>query len=125
MEDEHRERQIGAAENQALFRNVNARIEEVNRLFDVFTPFASWTCECWQIACIERIDMTLEEYAAVREKPTTFAVYASDDHFEPRVEDVLQRHERYWVVEKIGAAAERATELSEGFKARCPSLAPR
>jgi hypothetical protein len=113
MEDQ-REQQVRAAETQALFRSVNDRIQEVNRMFDLFTPYASWTCECWQIPCIERIDLTLEEYAAVRAKPTTFAVYPDNEHFEPRVERVIERHERFWVVDKIEAAGVRATELSEG-----------
>jgi hypothetical protein len=113
MMEDVREHHLRAAENQSLFRSVNDRIEEVNRMFDVFTPYASWTCECYQIPCIERIDMTLDEYTAVRSRPTTFAICPGDEHFDPSVERIVERNERYWVVEKMGVSAERAVELSE------------
>ena len=112
MEDEHA-RALRAAENQSLFRSVNERIEELNRTFDALTPYGSWTCECARVDCIERIDMTLGEYEEIRADATRFAVAPSEIHVFGDVERVVSRTDRYWIVEKIGAAAERAQELAE------------
>jgi hypothetical protein len=109
--DELDERRRRAAENQTLFREVNERIGDLNRTFDALAPYGSWTCECASIGCIERIQMTLGEYEALRAEPACFAVAPSADHVVPDVEVVRERTERYWVVEKLGAAAERAAEL--------------
>jgi hypothetical protein len=102
-----------AAENQSLFRSVNERIEELNRLFDDFTPYGSWICECARTDCIERLDMTLAEYEELRADPTHFAVYPAEPHVFHDVERVIGRNDRYWTVEKLGVAAERAEELTE------------
>jgi hypothetical protein len=37
---------------------------------------------------------------------------ASDTHVVPDIEDVVERHERYWVVQKRGEAAELAKRLT-------------
>jgi len=103
--------ELRAAENQALFRQVNERIEELNQAFEDFTPFGSWACECADTACRKRIDMTIAEYEALRAHPNRFAVAPGEDHVWPEAEHVVERTERYWVVAKDGAAAERAIEL--------------
>jgi hypothetical protein len=98
------------ADNQALFRDVNDRIEELNRHFDMFTPYGSWACECASIDCIERIEMTLAEYEQLREHPLRFAVAPAPQHLALEHERVVARGDRYWVVEKEGTAATRAAE---------------
>lgn len=99
------------AGNQALFRSVNERVAELNKTFDDFTPYGSWTCECANVGCIERIDMTLAEYEALRRDPHRFAVAPGDSHVVTEAERVVERTERYWVVEKIGLAGAVAAEL--------------
>jgi hypothetical protein len=103
---------VRAAENQSLFRTVNERIAELNRTFDMLTPYGSWACECAQLSCIQRVDMTLAEYTAMRADPIRFAVAPADEHVIPDVEQVVERTDRYWIVEKTGAAAGRARELA-------------
>jgi hypothetical protein len=49
----------------------------------------------------------------VRAEPTHFIVAPDPAHFIADVETIVERTERYWIVEKIGAAAERAKELSD------------
>jgi hypothetical protein len=107
------QRRIRAAENQALMRSVNDRIDEINRTFADFTPYGSWVCECADIACVERIDMTLAEYEEVRSLPERFAVAPDGVHVIPDVETVTVKTDRYWIVEKFGAGAERAAELAD------------
>jgi len=112
MEDQDARRRR-AAENQALFRAVNERIDELNRTFDQFTPYGSWTCECASTDCIDRVQLTLAEYEEVRAEPTHFAVFPSEPHVFADVERVVGRNDRYWTVEKLGVGAERATELAD------------
>ena len=104
--------QVRAAENQALFRAVNRRIEELNELFDHLSPHGTWTCECARVECVERVELTLAEYETVREQPTHFFVAPGEAHVFPEAERVVERGDRYWVVEKIGAAAERAADFA-------------
>jgi hypothetical protein len=59
-------------------------------------------------ACMDARRGTHEEYDAVRTRPTCFVVLPDDAHVLTDVEDVVERHERYWVVEKTGVAAELA-----------------
>lgn len=94
-----------AGRNQALYRLVNERVKELNEAFDALSPLGDWVCECANEQCFEPVAMTHEEYEAVRAAPTRFFVKPDDAHVFPEAEIVTERHERYWVVEKIGVAA--------------------
>ena len=71
-----RERRIG--ENEALFRQVNERIKELNRGFSAVLERGDYLCECGDEACIERVSLTPEEYERVRSEPTDFVVNAAN-----------------------------------------------
>jgi len=103
--------ELRAAKTQALFREVNERLESLNDSSTVALPRGSFICECAQETCAEQIELSLEEYEAVRAGPTTFAVAPAEEHFFPDVEDVAAKHDRYWVVAKTGAAAAVAEKL--------------
>jgi hypothetical protein len=91
--------------NEAVFREVNERINDVTR-----EDVAEYLCECGNATCTETIHMTVAEYEAVRADPTHFAVLPG--HEIPDVEDVVARNERFLVVrKKAGAAAALAAEL--------------
>jgi hypothetical protein len=94
-----------AARNQALYREVNERVKELNEAFDALLPLGEWVCECANAECAETIELTHEEYEAVRANPTHFFVKPDEPHVVPDAETVAERHERYWVVEKVGVAA--------------------
>jgi hypothetical protein len=98
-----------AAKNEAVFRRVNERLEEVNESFQVATDNAQFVCECARIECAERVELTLSKYEAVRRVPTRFIV--KPDHVLPEEERVVERQEQYVVVEKFGRAGERARQL--------------
>ncbi len=93
------------AENQVLFREINERVRALNEsLPPALEP--SWICECSNTGCIERVELTAEEYEDVRAHAPRFFVFPAEAHVEaPEVERVVARNERYWVVEKIGDAA--------------------
>jgi hypothetical protein len=106
MENGERERAARAARNQSRYREVNERVQRINEAFDGLLELGDWICECANEECSERLQLTHEEYEAVRADGTRFAIVPSDDHVVADVELVVERHERYWVVEKIGTAAE-------------------
>jgi hypothetical protein len=55
--------------------------------------------------------MTPQQYEKMRETPTHFAVAAGEEHLVPDVERIVEKRERYWVVEKAGEAAAVAEQL--------------
>lgn len=98
-----------AARNEALFRRVNERVEEVNKAFESILGDADFFCECADVGCMETIRMTLREYEALREVSTHFVV--KPGHVLPENERLVEERVGYAVVEKIGEAGERATDL--------------
>jgi hypothetical protein len=98
-----------AARNEALFRRVNERVEEVNQAFESILDDADFFCECADVDCLEKIRMTLTEYEALRDVSTHFAV--KPGHILPENERVVEERVGYVVVEKIGRAGERAADL--------------
>jgi hypothetical protein len=63
-------------------------------------------CECSDPACAESLEITPQEYEAVRADRARFVVLKG--HEMPEVERVVEDTGRYIVVEKLGAAAEMA-----------------
>jgi catechol 2,3-dioxygenase-like lactoylglutathione lyase family enzyme len=57
--------------NQALFRDVNARIQNLVLTFEDDSGVQSYACECADLGCSVRIDLTRGEYEALS------AVYAA------------------------------------------------
>jgi hypothetical protein len=99
------------ARTQSLFRDVNQRVREINATFAEFVPLGDWICECANNGCTQRIELTTREYEEVRGDPAAFAVAPTDDHVFQQIEDVVERKERYWVVQKTGPAAELAMRV--------------
>jgi hypothetical protein len=104
-----RDERIGR--NEALFREVNERIEAMHEAMESPVSDADFLCECGSAACTEHIHMSLAEYEAVRSDKTTFAVVSG--HEEPSVEVVVERRPGYDVVRKLpGTPAEIAANES-------------
>lgn len=99
-----RDRAARAAKNQVLFRGANDRVKELNEAFSLVVPLGEWMCECASADCIERIEMSVAAYEAVRRHGDRFFVTPSDRHFWPDVERVIEHNDRYWVVERIDQA---------------------
>jgi hypothetical protein len=100
--DELRER---AARNHSLFRGINEAI--ARRAHQAPLEINSAVCECTDAACVERIDVSLEEYDALREHPARYAVFPRLRHVDVEAERVVAYTDRYWAVEKV-ADPERA-----------------
>lgn len=88
-----------AARNEALFRQVN---EEVAGLGQGSGSGGSFVCECSDASCIERIQVALDDYEAVRANPRRFILKPGHEHVE--LERVVERRDGYLVVEKVGGA---------------------
>jgi hypothetical protein len=102
---DERARRIGI--NEAVFRELN------DQLFGLTPGDGTITCvcECGEIACVETIVLTHDEYHRVRADETTFAVRPG--HVKPDVEDVVETHDGYEIVRKReGAAAELARKTA-------------
>jgi len=100
------------ARNEALFREVNERVEDVSTgLVGSGEPdslLVGFVCECGREDCLEQLEVTRAQYEAVRSHPRRFLVLP--DHEDADVARVVERHGHFLVVEKIGEAAEIAEE---------------
>ena len=106
------DREARLAQNEALFREMNERVEAtVLATAGEDEPFVV-VCECGNIECLERLRLTAAEYDAAHLHPAQFVVV--DGHVASDVEDVVARHDRYVVVRKRGRAGEIAAELDDG-----------
>ena len=94
--------------NQALFREVNERLEGLNRTMSELIPISDFICECANPECFERIGLTIPEYEELRAEPTHFAV--RHGHVYPEAERVVERRTGYTVVEKFAEAGSYAIQ---------------
>ena len=94
--------------NESLFREVNERIAELNQTFQI-EGRSEFLCECSREECKEPVSISIDEYETVRRAPTRFFVIPG--HEDESVERVIERSDRYVVVEKFGEAADEAEDL--------------
>jgi len=92
------------AENQALIRQVNERIEQIAGEVANF----EFLCECANLDCIETVELSITEYESIRSSPDRFPVKPGHDF--PEFERVIEENGGYVVVEKFGEAGEIARE---------------
>jgi hypothetical protein len=102
-----RERRVGL--NEAVFREVNERLTDLNRAFTAVTEKMDLICECADTNCTGHITMTPQEYEALRADATHFAVIPGHVQ-DGDLERVVENRRGYDVVEKLGEAAEIAEE---------------
>jgi predicted ThiF/HesA family dinucleotide-utilizing enzyme len=95
------------AMNEATFRKVNEGIEAGQ---DPAGPM-TFLCECGRLGCNKLMSLTRPEYEAVRANPRRFAIV--DGHEILEVEDVVERNERYIVVEKRGKPEAEVVENTD------------
>ncbi len=97
-----------AAAVESHFRRLNEHLVEPvgaghDRLF-------GFVCECAAEECIEPVQLTLAEYFEVHADPRMFVI--APYHDLPPVEDVVRKHDGWWVVRKYGLAGDEAAELA-------------
>ena len=86
--------------NEALFRDVNERVKEIDRAHGVPAGDNTWDflCECGNAGCTEHVSLTLAEYERARSDPTLFAVLPG--HEIPEVEVAVEETDRYVLAKK-------------------------
>ena len=105
MAVENNGRAAKGARNQAVWREVNERIEQV--VADARHP--EFICECADMDCLETLELTIAEYEAIRESPVRFPVIPG--HVDTDFARVVEENEGYVIVEKVGVAGEIAERL--------------
>ena len=102
------EREKRLAQNEALFREVN---ERVNSLVTDHSFAASYDylCECSNSDCTFQIALGADEYEAVRADPRQFVVLP--EHYVPEIENVVTESDRYWIVRKVGEEGDFVEKL--------------
>ena len=114
MDDARTDRMI---KNEALFRSVNERVKELTERLSLGgeadqPAMEEYLCECADIECTERVQLTREEYEHMRSNALWFLVVPG--HVVPEIERVVEENERFAVVAKaVGEAS--------GGRARSPS----
>ena len=104
-----REERIGL--NEAVFREVNERIEDLADTFGLTSEPLDLVCECADAKCVERITMTRTEYEQLRSESHQFAVHTG--HEIPTVETVVERRKGYDVVQKDRGIPEQVAEQTD------------
>jgi hypothetical protein len=115
-----REGRVGR--NQSLFREFNERVLDTTNVADIAIWPASFICECANDRCFEHVNLSREEYESVRSNPRAFFVAPSEEHFIPAAERVLEKTDRFWVVEKMGEDAAVAEKFDPRSQADQSSL---
>lgn len=104
------------AKNEAVFREVNERIERTAQESSTNEAFG-FVCECGHEDCLELIHLSVFQYERVRANPSWFVVVTG--HEIPAVEDVVEANDGYNIIKKKGVGSviaketdPRATELT-------------
>ena len=95
-EEREQKRKDRLARNEALFREVNERVEEVGDRAGL--DMIDFICECGDSDCTAAISLTESEYEQIRTDPVLFAVLPG--HAIPDVEDIVSEADRFQVVRK-------------------------
>jgi hypothetical protein len=87
------------AANEAVFRNVNERIQRLQHSFALAErePL-QMICECDQLDCATRITVEVDVYEQVRARPDRFLVH--EGHEDPAVDEIISVKPDYTIVQK-------------------------
>jgi hypothetical protein len=87
-----------AIRNEALFREVNVHIADLEERIQQEGEPLSLICECARTGCAVPIEVDPMTFERVRENPLRFLV--APGHEQTDVESVVERREGYLIVEK-------------------------
>jgi hypothetical protein len=116
------EREKRMARNETLFREVNERVNAIAEDQGPGDHLYEYFCECSNADCTFHVHLAVREYESVRKDPTQFAVLP--EHYTPEIEELLARHERFWIVKKTGDAGRYVTGLDPRSRGRGGSGSP-
>src|SRR5512133_695785 len=87
-----------AIRNEALFREVNVHIADLEERVNDQAELLPLFCECVRTGCMVSIEVDRATFEEVRENPLRFLVVSG--HEMPHVESVIERRSGYLIVEK-------------------------
>lgn len=87
------------AANEARFREINEAAQPQRETQGT----GRFVCECADRSCAVLLEVPVPEYTAVRANPRRFII--APGHETPDVEQIVERHDGYFVVEKPEAVA--------------------
>jgi hypothetical protein len=93
---DERERRMGV--NEALFREVNERLKDLNETFGAVTNRIELVCECADPGCADRLTLSVREYEQLRAEPDLFVI--APGHAAPHVEEVIAAGDGWEIVHK-------------------------
>ena len=93
-----------AARNEEMVREVNRGIEERAER-DGNPSVISFNCECAQTLCLETIELEPQMYETILSARYRFVVVP--EHVQAEVERIVETHDSFVVVEKVGEAREQ------------------
>lgn len=102
--------------NDAIFRQANERINDAAEARDM-TEEIPFLCECAEESCTEIVPLSHEEYEYIRRDATDFLNAPGHEVAAGRYGEVVERHDRYVIVRKLGVAA----EIVEAVDPRTPA----
>jgi hypothetical protein len=104
--------EVEVGKTEALFREVNERIEDLNRgLASVSDGRMHVVCECGKPECAEQVAVPVANYEQIRSDPMEFIVIPG--HEIPSTETVVAKGDGYLVVRKEGDVPEEIAEATD------------
>ena len=98
------DRHARLARNEAIFREVNERIEQLAQRGELDS--LQILCECGNPDCKEPLRVSVAEYERLRQEPTDF--FVAPGHVIPAIERVVDTTQRFDVVRKLAEEGELA-----------------
>jgi len=92
------EREARAAQNELVFRTVNEQIVKMTDRFRAQLSEIDIVCECADTTCVGSIRINATTFAGIDRDTGKFLVLPG--HEDEQVEQVLEKHEGYYVVLK-------------------------
>ena len=93
--------------NEAFSRDLNERKAE---WIEAGQVVAGFRCECWQVDCGERVQLSGRDWDEARSRSSRFAVVPG--HIAAEHETVVKEYPHFWLIEKHGEAGDVADELA-------------
>lgn len=100
-----------AAMNEAIFRAVNERIEDLNETFAIVTDTFEVVCECGDAGCAMQIPVSSGAYERVRAGSTLFIV--APGHETAELEEIVEKQDAYYIVRKGAGVPKRIAEQTD------------
>jgi hypothetical protein len=101
--------------NDDIFRKANEAIhDEIEGLIPESSGGLPFICECAEEGCTQVLRIPLPDYERLRSDPRLFLNAPGHENAAQGWAAVVERHEHYVVVEKLGRAGEMAEMLDGG-----------